>query len=82
MDEFMLEMNMNVLSKSSHQFQPFGATLLYLLQESHCSIHTFWEDNEAYLDLFCCRDFSVETALESLRLKFGTKQLHHQEVFR
>ena len=33
------EMKLNVEGEISHQFQSFGATLLYLLAENHLSIH-------------------------------------------
>ena len=47
------------------QFQPFGATLLYLLAESHLSVHTFVEEKYCAIDLYCCNDrTNFEDALE------------------
>ena len=45
---------LNVLGEIQHQFKPIGATLLYLLSESHLSIHTYPERNYCALDLYCC----------------------------
>lgn len=45
---------LNVLGEIKHQFKPIGATLLYLLSESHLSIHTYPERNYCAIDLYCC----------------------------
>ena len=45
---------LNVLGEIKHQFKPIGATILYLLSESHLSIHTYPERNYCALDLYCC----------------------------
>ena len=33
---------------------PYGATMLYLLSESHLSIHTFVDEGKITIDLFTC----------------------------
>ena len=38
---------------------PHGATMIYLLAESHLSIHTFVDEGKITLDLFTC-DVSLE----------------------
>ena len=38
---------------------PYGATMIYLLSESHLSVHTFVDDGKITLDLFTC-DVSLE----------------------
>ena len=45
---------LNVLGDIKHQFKPIGATILYLLSESHLSIHTYPERNYCAIDLYCC----------------------------
>jgi len=57
------EMGAKVVGLCTHQFQPHGATVLFLLAESHCSCHTFWEEEKMYLDLFSCSDFDHEKAV-------------------
>ena len=54
MEKIINEMKWNVKGEISHQFQPFGATLLYLLAESHLSIHTYVEEKYVAIDLYCC----------------------------
>ena len=54
MSAFIQEMDLHVMAECAHQFTPHGATILYLLSESHFSAHTFWESRKIILDLFCC----------------------------
>ena len=58
MDRVVEELNLNVVGECSHQFEkndlPHGATMIYLLSESHLSIHTFVDDGKITLDLFTC----------------------------
>ena len=49
-------MNLNVVGEVQYQFQPYGATLLYLLAESHLTIHTFVNERYCNIDLYCCND--------------------------
>ena len=46
--------NINVLKSLIHKFKPHGLTALYLLAESHFSIHTWPEEKKIRLDLFSC----------------------------
>ena len=52
------ELKLNVVGECSHQFKkdntPYGVTTIYLLAESHLSIHTFVDDGKITLDLFTC----------------------------
>jgi S-adenosylmethionine decarboxylase len=43
-----------VISVQSKKFEPQGATVLVLLSESHCSIHTWPEYGYASVDVFTC----------------------------
>jgi len=46
---------LNVLGEMEHQFKPIGATILYLLSESHLSIHTYPEKCYCAIDVYCCK---------------------------
>ena len=58
MDRVVQELNLNVVGECSHQFKkdnvPYGATMVYLLSESHLSIHTFVDEGKITIDLFTC----------------------------
>ena len=46
-----------VLTKTQHKFEPQGLTILYMLSESHISIHTFPEQHYLALDIYTCREY-------------------------
>ena len=41
MEKIINELKLTVVGQIHHQFEPVGATCLYLLSESHLSIHTY-----------------------------------------
>jgi S-adenosylmethionine decarboxylase len=45
-----------ILSCTEKIFDNGGYTILFLLAESHCSIHTYPENNSMFTDLFTCGD--------------------------
>ena len=56
-DDIVRGLSLRVVGTPSwHTFpHPGGITGVYLLAESHLTIHTFPEHGTACLDLFCCR---------------------------
>jgi len=65
--------NLHVVAEAGHQFTPFGATYVYVLEESHMSIHTYPEKASAYMDIFCCSpDFDPEKAHNVVKVLFDT----------
>jgi len=48
----------HILGKMVHQFEPQGISVLYMLSESHISIHTFPEKQYFALDIYTCREYS------------------------
>ena len=63
MDKVVEVLKLNVVGECSHQFKkdnsPYGVTMVYLLSESHLSIHTFVDEGKITIDLFTC-DVSLE----------------------
>jgi S-adenosylmethionine decarboxylase len=56
--------DLHVVGSAQHFFEPQGFTVVMLLAESHFSVHTFPELNEAYVDIFCCNpETDVEGAV-------------------
>ena len=58
--------NYTILNKIEHIFQPQGLTMLYLLSESHISIHTFPEREYFALDIYTCREYEDNTIYEEI----------------
>ena len=46
-----------IIDKIQKEFTPQGNTLLYLLSESHLSIHTFPERKFLSFDIYTCREY-------------------------
>ena len=49
-----------VLKTIEHEFEISGITLIYMLSESHISIHTFPERNYAAIDIYTCREYETD----------------------
>ncbi len=52
-----------IVGVKSHQFNPVGATVVVLVQESHLSIHTWPEKNKALVDVFASGDIDLDVAV-------------------
>ncbi len=50
--------------------EDWGISGFVFIAESHISIHTFVECGYVNVDIFSCRDFDTEKAIEDLRDKF------------
>lgn len=60
--------NATLLSKTIHHFNDNGAfTSLYLLAESHLSIHTWPENNFIAIDVFTCGKSNTENIVNELK---------------
>ena len=50
-----------VIEKIHKVFHPEGCTILYLLSESHLSIHSFPEKDFLSFDIYTCREYKDNT---------------------
>ncbi|MEM2609957.1 MAG: adenosylmethionine decarboxylase [Candidatus Bathyarchaeia archaeon] len=56
LDRVVAKSGLHVVSSSFHQFEPHGVSAIYLLSESHLSVHTWPEYGYMALDIFTCGD--------------------------
>ena len=55
LDRIVADMQLHVVATAVHVFGgPAGITAMYLLAESHLTIHTFPETGTATLNAYCC----------------------------
>ena len=47
-----------ILNETKYIFEPIGCSILFLLSESHISIHTFPEKNHMSFDIYTCRQYN------------------------
>jgi len=64
MDGICFQQRFTILHRVFHFFEPQGVTCVYVLGESHLSIHTWPEKKCCSIDLFCCRSLDKETTQE------------------
>jgi len=57
MKEICYKYNYKILQEVEHNFTPEGCTILFLLSESHMSIHTFPEKQHIAFDIYTCRTY-------------------------
>ena len=65
MEKIIKDVKLNVVGEIHKQFEPVGATSLYLLAESHLSAHSYPELNYLAIDLYhCSNDINMTDVLE------------------
>lgn len=83
LDIVIAKCDLHVVAEAGHQFEPFGATYVYVLSESHLSIHTYPEKNAAYMDIFCCNTaFDCEAAVAVIKEVFQTDDVDCKVMYR
>lgn len=66
--------NLNVVGKAIYQFEPYGVTAIYILAESHLSIHTFVNEKKTAIDLYTCSSFTnIEDIKDFFKSLFNNK---------
>jgi S-adenosylmethionine decarboxylase len=64
--ELCLLHNYTILGEVEHVFNPEGYTFLFLLSESHLSVHTFPEKKYLSFDLYTCREYEDNSTYDSI----------------
>ena len=59
----IIEKNLTVIKKVEHKFTPHGETIVFILSESHFTIHTYPENKYLSMDIYVC---NLETNLEAI----------------
>ena len=66
LDTICNKYDFSILNKSEHVFEPQGLTILYLLSESHLSVHTFPERKYIAIDLYTCREYKDNAVYQEI----------------
>lgn len=75
-------LKLSVLNASYKQFEPVGVTGVYLLSESHLSIHTWPERAYAAIDLFSCAEFNPKEVEAIIREILEPQRIESQVIKR
>lgn len=57
--------------------QKWGISGVVIIAESHIAFHTFPEDGFVSLDIFSCKNFDVELAIDFIVKGFGIERFEH-----
>jgi len=57
-----------------------GCSGVVLLYESHAAIHTYDIKQEAFLDIFSCKDYDVAQVINVLKETFGSFEIEEQKI--
>lgn len=71
-----------ILNKTSYTFPPNGLTIVYLLSESHASLHTYPECNACFVDLFTCGDHCTPQGFDTVLRDFLKPKEVNTRLFR
>lgn len=79
----IIQSGATVLGKSDYVFDNDGLTMVFLLSESHASIHTYPEHKSVFIDFFTCGD-NVDHAVfhDSIYKLFKPKKIKIQNLER
>lgn len=72
----------HVLGTTSHSFQPYGATGVVLLSESHASFHTYPEHRYVAFDVFGCGDADIDRLVTMVQAYWDPEQVSRNELQR
>ena len=64
--------DLKLISHQHNKFSPQGVSIVFLLAESHLSVHTWPEKGMISLDLFSCKDFEFNKIIKDKRLNIIT----------
>jgi S-adenosylmethionine decarboxylase len=71
-----------VLHRFTHDFEPYGVSLLYALAESHLSAHSFPEKGSIAIDCYTCGGLNSRVAVDVLIEYFNPIEVSVKEVSR
>ncbi|HLE49423.1 MAG TPA: S-adenosylmethionine decarboxylase [Patescibacteria group bacterium] len=76
-------LNLNLVEKFIHNFQPGGSTTIFVLSQSHLVIHTWPEYNTVHIDLVACvekEEGEFKNALESAFDKYNPTSIKVKSI--
>ncbi|CDG16986.1 adenosylmethionine decarboxylase [Xenorhabdus doucetiae] len=71
-----------IINETSHKFNPEGVTVLFLLAESHASIHTYPSHSAAFIDIFTCGNCNPNLAISEIKKALNPTKIQSKNVVR
>lgn len=60
LQRFVEHTGLTKVNELTHVFQPQGVSIVFILSESHIALHSWPEEQYAYITISSCRDFSLD----------------------
>lgn len=73
---------MTILNVFSHQFTPHGVTIIFALEESHVSLHTFPEFQSLSADAYTCGNGNPKIIMNLLLQHCNSNKYELRELYR
>jgi S-adenosylmethionine decarboxylase len=72
LDKIVTNFDLHIVNKVFHQFEPYGVTGVYVLAESHLSIHTFVDERKVAMDVYTCKKMdNTDKIIKYIQSLFG-----------
>lgn len=79
----MIRTRFTVVQEARHEFTPFGLTAVFILSESHFTVHTYPEHRYLSLDLYICNfDEDLTEFADRLRSIFRVRTMKARWLLR
>lgn len=62
--------------------EDWGITGVVLIAESHISVHSFPDSNFAVVDVFSCKDFDIQHAINTFQDAFNASYIEERLMYR
>ena len=77
-DQICEKLNLDVVEKMHHPFDPQGETLVYVLSQSHLAIHSWPEFKVLHFDLVSCVEIKREDFAKVLQSYFELENSYYE----
>lgn len=64
-----------VLTYRGQQPEDWGISGFVIIAESHISVHTFPDRRYVNIDIFSCKEFDIDQALDAVKLQFSLEMI-------
>lgn len=81
LDKLAIDLQINVVRKFTHKFEPHGLSVVWVLSESHLAIHTWPEYGYLHFDIVsCAKEADLSKLPKALKDAFHPKILKCRKV--
>lgn len=79
----IVEKNLTVVDRVEYKFNPQGETIVFVLSESHFSLHTYPEHNYITFDIYVCNmETNLEKLLNEIKTSIPISKMDSQILYR